>query len=170
MYRYLAALFCALVVACGGAPEPAVDSMPAAEVPAAATAETEAEGGADFVIDSAVVEEAVMRLEGSGSLPDGALLSYEIKDDGFDVADYDGYETGQIEFTAGSFSFEMSVLDWPTGAALIRLVFELDPSGDPQPAAVTEAYGSDGAGLSGPNVEEFGGRRTITVTGEAEIS
>ncbi len=34
LYRYLAALFCALVVGCGGAPEPAVDSMPAAKVPA----------------------------------------------------------------------------------------------------------------------------------------
>jgi hypothetical protein len=170
MSRYLLVFFCALTVACGGAPEPGAD--PAAEAPTGESTEAAAatEDGADFVIDLAVVEDAVLRIEGSGTLPDGARLSYEVKHDGFDVGDYDGYETGQIEFSGGTFSFEMSLADWPTGAALIQLVFEMEPSGDPQPAAVIDLYGADGARLTGPNVEEFGGRRTITVTGDAEIS
>ena len=170
MYRYILTLTCGLAVACGGgAPEPAAESASAtvAEAPAVAGAERD---GADFLMDSAVIEDGVLYLEGSGSLPDGALISYEIKHDGFDVGDYDGYETGQIGLAGGAFSFEMSVEDWPLGQALISLTFEMQPSGDPQPAAVVEAYGQSGENLTGPNVVEFGGRKTITVTGEAEIS
>ena len=64
----------------------------------------------------------------------------------------------------------MSVNDWPTGHALIRLTFEMRPSGAQQPAAVLGAYGENGEKLVGPKVKDFGGRKTITVSGEAEIS
>ena len=144
MYRYSLTLTCALAVACGGgAPEPAAESAPAevAEAPAEADSGRD---GADFVMESAVIADGVLHLQGSGSLPDGALISYEIKHDGFDVGDYDGYETGQIELTGGAFTFEMSVEDWPVGQALISLTFEMQPSGDPQPAAVVE-------GITSPN-------------------
>ena len=113
MYRYILTLTCGLAVACGGgAQEPAAGSASAtvAEAPTVADAERD---GADFLMNSAVIEDGVLYLEGSGSLPDGTLISYEIKHDGFDVGDYDGYETGQIELAGGAFSFEMSVEDWP---------------------------------------------------------
>ena len=170
MSRYISTVICVLAIGCGGAPEPAGEPA-SAPAPAETAAEPAAvtDGGADFVIDSAAIASEVLRIEGSGSLPDGALISYEVKHDGFDVGDYDGYETGQIEFRDGAFTFEMSVDDWPTGHALIQLTFEMQPSGDPQPPAVIEAYGANGETLTGPNVVEFGGRKTITVTGDAEI-
>ena len=170
MYRYILTLTCALAVACGGGvPEPAAEFAPATVAEAPTEADSESDG-ADFVMESAVIADGILYLEGSGSLPDGALISYEIKHDGFDVGDYDGYETGQIELAGGAFTFAMSVEDWPVGQALISLTFEMQPNGDPQPAAVVEAYGEGGEDLIGPNVVEFGGRKTITVTGEAEIS
>ena len=160
MHRHTLPLICVLTVGCGGSLAPA--EAPAEVVPP--------EGGADYIIDSAVVEHAVLRINGSGNLPDGALISYEVKHEGFDVGDYDGYETGQIEFNGGTFTFEMSVADWPTGHALIKLVFEMQPTGDMQPAVIIEAYGENGERLTGPNVEDFGGRKTIAVFAEAEIS
>ena len=160
MHRHTLPLICVLTVGCGGSLAPA--EAPAEVVPP--------EGGADYIIDSAVVEHAVLRINGSGNLPDGALISYEVKHDGFDNGDYDGYGTGQIEFSRGSFTFEMSVNDWPTGHALIRLTFEMRPSGAQQPTAVLGAYGENGEKLVGPKVKDFGGRNTITVSGEAEIS
>ena len=171
MPRYLMTLTCALAIGCGGGvTEPATEPEDVAGADAAAEPAASASGGADFALDSAVVENGVLHLDGRGTLPDGALISYEIKHDGFDVGDYDGYQTGQIELAGGVFTFEMSVDDWPTGLALISLTFEMQPSGDPQPAAVVEAYGENGGTLIGPNVVEFGGRKTISVTGEAEIT
>ena len=167
MGRYILPLICFLAISCGELLDTAGDAEPGPT-----TAPTEAqtlESGADFVINSAAIENSVLSVVGSGTLPHGALISYEVKHDGFDNGDYDGYETGQIAFSRGAFTFEMSVNDWPTGHALIRLIFEMRPSGAPQPAAVLETYGENGEKLVGPKVENFGGRKTITVSGEAEI-
>jgi hypothetical protein len=46
----------------------------------------------------------------------------------------------------------------------------MQPTGDMQPAVIIEAYGENGERLTGPNVEDFGGRKTIAVFAEAEIS
>lgn len=94
MYRYISTLICVLAFGCGGsAPAPTEEPEPAPEAAAAEPAPAQG-GGADFVIDSATIESELLRIEGSGSLPDGALISYEVKHDGFDVGDYDGYQTG----------------------------------------------------------------------------
>lgn len=168
MGRYTLLLICFLTINCGEALDTVGDAEPG---PTTVPVEVQTpESGADFVINSATIENAVLSVVGSGTLPNGALISYEVKHDGFDNGDYDGYGTGQIEFSRGSFTFEMSVNDWPTGHALIRLTFEMRPSGAQQPAAVLGAYGENGEKLVGPKVKDFGGRKTITVSGEAEIS
>ena len=168
MVRYALLLICCLPISCGES----LDTVGDAEL-GSTTVQSGVktpEGGADLVIDSATIENSVLSVVGGGTLPNGALISYEVKHDGFDNGDYDGYETGQNEFDHGAFTFEMSVNDWPTGHALIRLSFGMRPSGASQPSAVLEAYGENGEKLVGPKVEEFGGRKTITVSGEAEIS
>lgn len=111
MKRYILVFTCVLTVGCGGSPE----TTSTADVPQAAeTPETDAAtaaGGVELTLEEPVIEAGQLRLQGTTTLPDGALLTYVVKHDGFDNGDYDGFEEGHIEVSGGQFRHAVPVED-----------------------------------------------------------
>ena len=83
MGRYTLLLICFLTISCGEALDTVGDAEPG---PTTVPVEVQTpESGADFVINSATIENAVLSVVGSGTLPNGALISYKVKHDGFET-------------------------------------------------------------------------------------
>ena len=167
---FITLLICLVAVGCSGSPE----TTSTADVPQAAdTPQTEAvtAGGVELNLEEPVIEAGRLLLQGTMTLPDGALLTYAVKHDSHDSGDYDGFEEGHIEVSGGQFSHLVSVDDWPSGHALTRLVFQMNLSGSAQqPDLVVQEYGENGERLEGPDVRDFGGRKTIELSGTTPIS
>ena len=163
MNRRTVIALCVVTMSCTGAPEPTSTlTNQETSLPGTNTAESIVDG-VDVILETPTIEDGQLVLHGTANVPDGAILMYLVKHDGFDSGDYDGYEVGHVDVMGGVFRDHVPVSDWPEGYALTRLTFQMNPEGREQPEAVLEEYGENGERLQGPRVTDFAGIRKIEI-------
>jgi hypothetical protein len=159
MVRRLAAPPCLLLaLACGSGDAPA---PPPAAPPAVATAEPEPLETVQLELDAAR-EGAEVIVQGTTNLPDGTLISFELRHERFGaLPGAAGFEDGAARVRAGRFVQRVSVDDWPRGAIDVWAAFEPTSIHGEQPATVLEQYGRSGERLGGDNVNRRGASRFV---------
>lgn len=185
----------AAVAACGG------DDLAPSEEPGTAVVEQSAEGvvqeSADTLADVEDTEDASgtdaeplaevlltaeaeisgesLIISGTATVPDGALIAYEITDSAWREGgfDEDGNPLGQwiegnVPVESGTYSTKVNTNEMSPGEIEIWLAFQTILSGAEQPPEIVELYGSMGESITGPDVIETGGMKrvetTVTVT------
>jgi len=102
-----------------------------------------------------VVEDDVLRVEGTATVPDGALITYEVGDPSDVLADDEmAFAAGNAAVTDESFAFEVPVEGWPRGRVNVWVAFQTVVGLDEQPAEVIELYGELGEHMEGDDVIE----------------
>ena len=122
----------------------------------------------NLVVD-ARMEGNTLTIEGTTDLPDGALLTYEVRHDRLlhdvETPEWMLFTEGAVEVSDGSFETVVDASDLESGLFEIRVAFGTDlPGGARQPARVVEQFGEQGEYLRGPNVVLDGERRSIQAT------
>ncbi|MFA9445328.1 hypothetical protein [Egicoccus sp. AB-alg6-2] len=132
--------------------EPAEDdSSPATTVDPEDVEDVEETSTDVAVTVSATVEDGAVTAEGTATVPDGALLAFELRhDETFEVID------GYTEVQDGTYTFSQDLGDWPAGDVEVWVAFQTELVGAEQPAEVRERYGENGEGMTGDQVTTDG--------------
>ena len=108
----------------------------------------------------------VLWIEGETDLPNGAEVSYRVTHNVARSAPAEEWpaqnmiESGRSSVKDGQYWSRINTLNWPAGEVKIVVQFPLPP----QPSEVTSRYGEFGEHLTGDNVTDFGGIKTVEVT------
>lgn len=111
-----------------------------------------------------------LQLEGTTDLPDGALVTYEVRHEQL-AHDTETpiemlYTEGTFEVDGGRFGGPIDLSLFDTGAVEVMLAFQMDlPGDDVQPRAIRSRFGEHGELLEGSNVStDAAGERRVAVT------
>jgi hypothetical protein len=105
-------------------------------------------------IESALAHDGRAEAAGTTDLPDGAVVAYFFlhNSEAADLINLPGYQAGgEARVVGGSFSFVEDLSDWPHGAALMDVWFQVGPE-NPQPPHVIDEFGENGQCMTGPQV------------------
>lgn len=115
-----------------------------------------------------------LAIAGTTDLPDGTVLTYEVRHDRMPIdhetPEWMLFEEGTATVAGGRFEAAVDASQLDPGLFEVYVAFKTDlPGGAQQPSAVLEAYGQHGEKLVGPNVIVVGDEgRAIQVTRTVE--
>ena len=107
----------------------------------------------------------VLWIEGKTDLPNGAEVSYRVTHNVARSAPAEEWpaknliESGRSSVQDGQYWSRINTLHWPAGKVEIVVQFPLPP----QPSEVSSRYGEFGEHLTGDNVSDVGGIKTVEV-------
>ena len=112
---------------------------------------------------SGSVEGDVLTVQGTATVPDGALVAYEVGDPTLDAAgDEDAFVIGEAVVNDKSFAFEVPIEGWSGESVNVWVAFQTLLGGQAQqPAEVIELYGTMG--------EHMKGDIAVTQTAEGQL-
>jgi hypothetical protein len=152
-----------LVLGCGGdAGAPPADARTDAPLAVPDTARAHEPDAAEPVALALAArrEGDVVIVAGTTDLPDGALISFELRHERFGaLPGATGFEDGATTVRSGRFSERVGIDGWPGGAIDVWAAFEPTSVHGAQPAPVLERYGRSGERLAGDNVARRGASR-----------
>jgi len=100
----------------------------------------------------------IVSVQGTASVPDGALISYEVGDAFVDAADgYPAISDGTVPVSGGRFFFEVDISDFPTSMRVVPIWIGFQMIG--QPKYVINLYGENGEKMLGQQVVKAGNSR-----------
>lgn len=143
--------------------EGAVSPTPADEETTTAEQDPEPEADRTDVMLTVTAETVgdMVEVSGRATVPDGALIAYEVRH----LEQFDHWEEGQFTVTDESYSGQIDVADFPAGEVEVWVAFQtILGTTVEQPPEVIELYGEMGEHLTGPNVEEVGELRRVVNT------
>lgn len=104
-------------------------------------------------------EDGTVSIEGTATVPDGALVFYEVATEtcGEQDLEVECSTGGSLVVADGRFNGEVDTSDFPSGDGEVWVGFQLIGDED-QPEAVVDIYGPMGESISGPDVVEISPR------------
>lgn len=98
-------------------------------------------------------DERMLRVQGQATVPDGAVISWQVTH-----ALHPSFcEDGVAEVADGRFAFTLDTSQWPRGGVELWVAFQTVPAtGDRQPDAVFARYGRTGEHMTGDQVVDVG--------------
>ncbi len=106
---------------------------------------------------TAVMDEGNLLIQVGTDLPDGTLLTYEVREGELGLGD--GYANGNMTVADGKGSAQINVSDW--GDNKIRVFAAFRPWTDGQPQSIVDRFEYNGQNLTGSNISESGDFRSI---------
>jgi len=108
-------------------------------------------------------------IAGTTDLPEGALISYEVRHEGLsrrtDVALEKMFAEGDAKVSKGTFTTRVDLTGWPTGRVEVWSAFQTILGGSSkQPPDVIARFGEQGELLQGSNVTTTGAMKRIEIT------
>lgn len=98
-------------------------------------------------------DQRVLRVEGRATVPNGAVISWQVAH----ALHPSFYEDGVAEVADGRFAFTLDTSQWPRGGVELWVAFQTVPAtGDRQPDAVVSRYGRAGEHMTGDQVVDVG--------------
>ena len=145
-------------------PAPTSTTAPTAEpepsITATASSTPLPQARVDLALDPPVLVDEVLQIRGTGSLPDGALLIYEVRHEALATSAFDANQLfieGVLTVESGTFSADLDLGDWPGGSIEVWVAFETVITSEiTQPDEVIATYGPMGEYMVGPQVVTLG--------------
>lgn len=153
MKTTVAALAALLLAGC--APGPTADPV----APAGPTADPVA-----VTVTAAPAAAGTLELSGTATVPDGALIVYEVTQFPSDDLADDRLAEGSAPVKGGRYTAAVDVADFHSGQADVWVAFQTIG----QPDEVTELYGDEGQQITG-DVSEAGNLRRVEATTSVDL-
>jgi hypothetical protein len=123
------------------------------------------EVGDVVVTVAAAVDGQRVSVIGTATVPDGALIAYELLHlDEFEVTE------GHAEVSDGGFEFIADLAGWPAGEVEVWVAFQTILGTAEQPQEVIDLYGEMGENISGPQADTVGDITRVDAVTSVSVS
>jgi hypothetical protein len=159
--RALTAALLGALLGCGAAPEDPPDEQRLRYDDDASASPPVEEFTVELELDARREGESVL-VQGSTDLPDGTLISIELRHERFGSLPWGtGFEDGAARVRNGRFAERIAIPGWPAGRIDVWVAFQPTSIHGEQPEPVLERYGRSGERLAGDNVVREGAARIV---------
>jgi len=95
-----------------------------------------------------------LTISGKATVPDGALISYEVQSKDFSVPE--AFVDGNAEVKDGKWTATIDLSKFPRGEIEIRVAFQTGVRNGTQPPEILRIYGEMGEKITGPQTQKSG--------------
>ncbi|MBS3908530.1 MAG: hypothetical protein KGZ93_02695 [Actinobacteria bacterium] len=149
-------LIISLLIMAGCADSPVKQEQTEATVKQKSSQETQKETAKPAPVElamSAAIEGDTLFIKGTANLPDGAVLSYDIRHEGLatrtDVPLENLQMEGTVEVKTGAWTIMQPLTGWPKGELELWVAFMIVPGAVDQPKEISNIYGETGENIKG---------------------